>query len=141
MPLPSSHTTVRTDPYTAVHLTRWSLSTVSSTDTILYMALGALYCLLSTASRPEAEACLRERRFKHRAQALVQSLLDEPIQHRRDPQEPFPAAWLGDAHLANRMGLVRPFQQFGLDRRPVLPHEVAQLRYPEAIDPGSTLVA
>ena len=70
MPLPSSHTTGRTDPV------------VTCLD-----VLTGLQCRLTRIpSRPEPVAGLREPRFEHGAQHLMQCLLDEPVQHRGYPQ-------------------------------------------------------
>ncbi len=46
-------------------------------------------------------------RVEHRGEHLQQGLLDHPVQRRRHPEGPRPAAVLGDVHPANGRGSVR----------------------------------
>lgn len=88
----------------------------------------------------KAVAGVREFRLEDRREHLMQRLLDQPIRQRRNADCPHPALRLGDIHPAHCLRNVRPRQQFGLDRRPVLPEMILELGHANAIDTGRPFV-
>ena len=106
----------------------------------LYVRLRGQYRVLRTPPRPKAVAVLAEGGVQNWLQHLQQCLLDQPIRQRRNTECPHPALRLGDVHPTNCLRDVRPRQQLGLDRWPVLLKVGFERQPVDPIDPGCALV-
>src|SRR5690606_14996767 len=93
------------------------------------------------ASGPKPVAVLAEGRIEDRLHHLQNGLLDEPIEHRRDPQLPDPAATLRYLVPSYRRRLVASREQLRPDPLPVLPQVFRQLLHAHSIDARTPLVA
>ena len=82
---------------------------------------GHLDRLVGGPAGTEPERRPRETRVEDGREHLRDSLLDQPVQAGRHPQQPLAAPGLGDHHPADRRGPVRARVQGLADRRPVLP--------------------
>src|SRR5262245_61811877 len=91
--------------------------------------------------RPEAEACLRERRVPRRLQHLHSCLLDEAVEHRRDAEWPHAARCLRYLHPSHRLRLVGALKQLSPDRGPMLLQVGRQIVDTHAVDACRALVA
>src|SRR5437763_13869485 len=89
----------------------FSRSTSTTQPAVLDVPLRLPDCLVSAPSRSKAVAVLGERRIEDRLQDLQNRLLDEPVEHGRNPQLPGPAPTLGDLTPEHRLRLVAPRQQ------------------------------
>ena len=89
---------------------------------------------MRTATRTVAEAARRESRVKDRLQDLQQSLLDQPIQDRRDAQHPLPAPGLRDHHPPHRLRSIAVAEQLLPMSRPVLAAVLQKLLDRQAVD-------
>ncbi len=96
---------------------------------------------VSAASRSEPVAVFAEPRFEDRPQHLQQQLLEESIQHRRDPQTAHPTVRFRDFHPPHRGHRVGPVQQLGPDSRPVLLKVSLQVGGLHAVHPRRAPVA
>jgi len=66
--------------------------------------------VMRAASGPESITVLAEVRFPYRTELLVDGLLDQSIQHRRNAERAHTSACLGDFYGAHRLGRVTPGQ-------------------------------
>ena len=99
-----------------------------------------MYCCASrhrivcSAPRPEAVAVPTERRVESRLQHLQDGLLDEPVQHGRNPQLPDPSPTLRYLLPSYRLRLVGPRQQPLSDLPPVPAQVLWQLLHAHPVD-------
>ncbi|GBE14943.1 hypothetical protein BMS3Abin14_00996 [bacterium BMS3Abin14] len=102
---------------------------------------GITHRLMSAPARAESVARIREVRIKNKLQNLMQSLLNETIQHRRNAELPHAfAAGLGYFHPPYRLRLITTIQQLAFDARPVLAKITFKGIHGHAIHTRRTLV-
>ena len=106
-----------------------------------HIRLGLRHRLQRAATRTEPEAVPRKLRLEDGLQHLVQRLLDQAIQDRRDAQLTHPSAGLGDLHPPHRQRLVIACQQRLLDTRPMNAQVLAQGFHGHAVHARRPLVA
>jgi hypothetical protein len=102
---------------------------------------GAQDRAVRAATRPEAEAAVRERRVEDRLQNQEQGLLDHPVQHRRDAQSPHaPAVRLRDLHPPDWLRVIRSAEQLFSNARPVFLTVAPELFDVHSIDPWCSAI-
>ena len=84
----------------------------------LHIRLGGQNRFVRTSSGTKTVAVLAEGRIKNRLLHLQQSLLNQPIRHRRDAELALASVRLRDRYPSYRAGPVRPPQQLLAQRRP-----------------------
>ena len=96
--------------------------------------------IVCSAPRPEAVAVPTERRVEPRLQHLQDGLLDEPVQHGRNPQLPDPSPTLRYLLPSYRLRLVGPRQQPLSDLPPVPAQVLWQLLHAHPVDARTALI-
>ena len=102
--------------------------------------LRPLHRLMRRAPRPKAEARLGERPVPVGLQHLHHRLLDEAVEHRRNPERSFAARCLRYLHPPHRLRLIAAVQQLSPDRGPVLLQIGRQVLEGHPVDARGTLV-
>ena len=101
---------------------------------------GHLDRLVGGPAGTEPERRPRETRIEYRREHLRNSLLNQPVQAGRHPQQTLAAPGLGDHHPADRRGPVRARVQRLADRRPVLAQPRDKLLRGHAVRTGRAAV-
>src|SRR5258707_14695186 len=97
-------------------------------------------CIVRVASRPETVAVFREGGVKHRLKYLQDALLDEPIEHTRNPELSGSSTALRDFLPSYWFGLGSPIEQRRPYCLPVFNQLLRQLIHRHPIDTGTALV-
>ncbi|MPM89195.1 hypothetical protein SDC9_136303 [bioreactor metagenome] len=107
---------------------------------VLHIRLYLFDRLVGIAARSEAEARRREARFEDRREHLGDGLLDDPVHHGRDAQQPLAAVVLGDFHPADGLRTVTPGFELAAGVFPVRSQVGGKVLYGDAVDARRALV-
>lgn len=89
--------------------------------------------LVRVATRSETETRSRETRFEDRREHLGDGLLDDPVHHGRDAQQPLAAVVLGDFYPADGLWAVAPGFELTAGIFPVRPQVGGKVFYGDAV--------
>ena len=106
----------------------------------LHVRLGGQNRFVRPSSGTETVAVPAECRIKDRLQHLQQSLLDQPIRHRRYAELALAAVRFRDRYPSYRTGPVRPLQQLLAQRRPYGDQLAGGLVYVQPIHASGSFV-